>query len=166
LENQNDLATILTIENGKPHTEALIEVKYGASFVEWFAQEARRVYGDVITSPLKNHKMVVEKQPVGVVGMITPWNFPNAMITRKISAALAAGCTVVIKPAAETPYSALALAELAVRSGFPKGVINVITTDKNVKEVGLEICTNSDVKKISFTGSVLNLILCFQTSLF
>ncbi len=98
---------------------------------------------------------MVEKQPVGVVGVITPWNFPNAMVTRKISAALAVGCTVVIKPGAETPYSALALAELALRAGFPKGVINVVTTDKHVKEIGLEICTNPNVKKISFTGSVL-----------
>jgi len=153
LENQEDLATILTLENGKPYIEALSEIKYSANFIEWFAQEARRVYGDVIPSPLKNHKTVVVKQPVGVVGVITAWNFPSAMITRKISAALAAGCTVVIKPAAETPYSALALAELAVRSGFPRGVINVVTTDKHVKEVGLEICTNSEVKKISFTGS-------------
>ncbi|RIA83619.1 aldehyde dehydrogenase domain-containing protein [Glomus cerebriforme] len=153
LENQNDLATIITLENGKPYSEALGEIKYSASFVEWFAQEARRVYGDVILSSLKNHKIVVEKQPVGIVGVITPWNFPSAMVLRKISAALAAGCTVVIKPAPETPYSALAIAELAVRSGFPKGVINVITTEKNIKEVGLELCTNSDVKKISFTGS-------------
>ncbi|CAI2171640.1 15100_t:CDS:2 [Funneliformis geosporum] len=153
LENQNDLATILTLENGKTYVEALGEVKYGASFVEWFAQEARRVYGDIIPPGLKNHKFVVEKQPIGVVGIITPWNFPNAMITRKVSAALAAGCTVVIKPGAETPYSALALAELALRAGFPKGVINVVTTDKYVKEIGLEICTNPVVKKISFTGS-------------
>ena len=162
MENKNDLATIITLENGKPYNEALGEIKYSASFVEWFAQEARRVYGDVIPSALSNHKTVVEKQPVGVVGVITPWNFPSAMISRKISAALAAGCTVVIKPAAETPYSALALAELAVRSGFPKGVINVVTTDKHVKEVGLEICTNSDVKKISFTGSVLTLIIFYS----
>ena len=154
MENKEDLATIITLENGKPHAEALGEIKYGASFVEWFAQEARRVYGDVIPSVSKSHKTVVVKQPVGVVGVITPWNFPNAMITRKLGAALAAGCTVVLKPAAETPYSALALAELAVRSGFPRGVINVLTTNKHVKEVGLEICTNSEVKKISFTGSV------------
>jgi len=153
LENQDDLANILTLENGKPYAEALGEIKYSATFIEWFAQEARRVYGDVIPAALKDHKTVIVKQPVGVVGVITPWNFPCAMITRKISAALAAGCTVVIKPAPETPYSALALAELAVRSGFPRGVINVITTDKHIKEVGLEICTNSDVKKISFTGS-------------
>ncbi|CAB4420859.1 unnamed protein product [Rhizophagus irregularis] len=153
LENQNDLATILTLENGKSYNESLGEIRYGATFVEWFAQESRRVYGDVIPSPFKNHKIIVEKQPIGVVGLITPWNFPSAMITRKVSAALAAGCTVVIKPAPETPYSALALAELAIRSGFPKGVINVVTTDKHIKEVGLELCTNLDVKKISFTGS-------------
>ncbi|GES89675.1 succinic semialdehyde dehydrogenase [Rhizophagus clarus] len=153
LENQNDLATILTLEHGKSYKESLGEIRYGATFVEWFAQESRRIYGDIIPSPYQNHKIIVEKQPVGVAGVLTPWNFPNAMITRKVSAALAAGCTVVIKPAAETPFSALALAELAVRSGIPKGVINVVTTDKHVKEVGLELCTNSDVKKISFTGS-------------
>src|SRR5438105_15939984 len=113
MENKEDLATIITLENGKPYNEALNEVRYGAGYFEWFAQEARRVYGDLIPSAVKNHKTLVIKQPIGVVGVITPWNFPSAMVGRKISAALAAGCTVVIKPAAETPYSTLALAELA-----------------------------------------------------
>ncbi|CAG8522030.1 6258_t:CDS:2 [Diversispora eburnea] len=153
LENKYDLATILTQENGKPINEALEEIKYGAGFIEWFAEEARRTYGDVIPSPMKSNRILVQKQPIGVVGIITPWNFPNAMITRKIGAALAAGCTVVIKPAAATPFSALAIAELASKAGFPKGVINVVTSEQNVKEVGLELTTNPDVKKISFTGS-------------
>jgi len=154
LENQNDLATILTLENGKPLKEALGEIKYGASFIEWFAEEAVRVYGDVIPSPASNQRLIVIKQPVGVVGLITPWNFPNAMITRKAGAALAAGCTVIVKPGAETPLSALVLAELADRAGIPKGVFNVVTTHENVQQVGEELCTNPIIKKISFTGSV------------
>ncbi|RHZ58165.1 hypothetical protein Glove_375g91 [Diversispora epigaea] len=153
LDNKNDLATILTQENGKPINEALEEIKYGAGFIEWFSEETRRTYGDVIPSPMKSNRILVQKQPVGVVGIITPWNFPNAMITRKIGAALAAGCTVVIKPAAATPFSALAIAKLASKAGFPKGVINVVTAEQNLKEVGLELTTNPDVKKISFTGS-------------
>ncbi|KAI8143384.1 Aldehyde/histidinol dehydrogenase [Fennellomyces sp. T-0311] len=153
LENQTDLATILTWENGKSYAEAKGEIVYGASFFEWFAEEAVRSYGHVIPSHIPSQRFITIKQPVGVVGIITPWNFPNAMITRKVGAALAAGCTVVIKPGAETPYSALALCELAVRAGIPKGVINVVTTDKNVAEVGKELCTNPTVKKISFTGS-------------
>ncbi|CAG8584710.1 8703_t:CDS:2 [Acaulospora morrowiae] len=153
LDNKDDLATILTRENGKQINEALGEIKYGASFIEWFAEEARRVYGDVIPSPWKNHKFVVQKQPVGVVGIITPWNFPNAMITRKLGAALAVGCTTVIKPDSQTPFSALALAELASRAGFPKGVINVVTAKANTPGIGLELTTNPDVRKISFTGS-------------
>ncbi|CAG8462613.1 13932_t:CDS:2 [Acaulospora colombiana] len=142
LNNKDDLATILTRENGKPIKDSLVEIKYGASFIEWFAEEARRVYGDVIPSPWKNHKFVVLKQPIGVVGVITPWNFPNAMISRKLGAALAAGCTAVIKPDSQTPFSALALAELASRAGLPKGVINIVTTKSNVKEIGLELTTS------------------------
>lgn len=141
-DNKDDLAVILTQENGKPVNEALEEIKYGSNFIEWFAEEARRTYGDLIPSPIKNSRIVVQKQPIGVVGIITPWNFPNAMITRKIGAALAAGCTVVIKPASATPFSALAIAELASKAGFPKGVINVVTADRNVKEIGLELTVN------------------------
>ncbi|CAG8535930.1 12682_t:CDS:2 [Ambispora leptoticha] len=153
IEHQQDLASILTQENGKPVSEALGEIKYGANFIEWFAEEATRTYGDVIPSPIKNQRFVVQKQPVGVVGIITPWNFPNAMITRKVGAALAAGCTVVVKPASETPFSALAMAELANRAGLPKGVYNVVTSHEKYKEVGLEMTTNPIIKKISFTGS-------------
>ncbi|KAG9292188.1 hypothetical protein G9A89_023908 [Geosiphon pyriformis] len=153
MEHQKDLALILTLENGKPLSESLGEIKYGASFIEWFAEEARRTYGDIIPAPIKNQRFVVQKQAVGVVGIITPWNFPNAMITRKIGAAIAAGCTVVIKPAPETPFSALAIVELANRAGIPKGVINVVTTHENQKNVGLELTTNPNVKKITFTGS-------------
>jgi succinate-semialdehyde dehydrogenase/glutarate-semialdehyde dehydrogenase len=148
----DDLAQILTIEQGKPLKEAKGEIMYGASFIEWFAEEARRVYGDVIPGNTRNNRIVVIKQPVGVVGAITPWNFPNAMITRKIAPALAAGCTVVIKPSELTPFSALALAQLAEEAGFPKGVINIITTN-NAVEVGNELTANKKVKKISFTGS-------------
>lgn len=153
LENEVDLATIITKENGKPLKESLAEVKYAASFVEWFAEEALRTYGDVIPSPIKSTRYLVIRQPVGVAAIITPWNFPLAMITRKVAAALAAGCTVVIKPAPETPLSALAFAELAQRSGFPKGVINVVTTSSFTKEVGEVFCTSPLVSKISFTGS-------------
>ncbi|KAI8098422.1 Aldehyde/histidinol dehydrogenase [Gilbertella persicaria] len=153
MENQEDLATILTWENGKTWTEAKGEVAYAASFYEWFAEEAVRAYGTVIPSHIPGQRFVTIKQPVGVVGIITPWNFPAAMITRKVGAALAAGCTVVIKPGAETPYTALALAELAKRVGIPPGVVNIVPTEKNVAEVGKELCTNPIVKKISFTGS-------------
>lgn len=148
----DDLATILTTEQGKPLAEAKGEIKYGASFVEWFAEEARRVYGDVIPADARDTRITVIKQAVGVVGAITPWNFPNAMITRKVAPALAAGCTVLIKPAEDTPLSALALAVLAQEAGFPKGVFNVITTN-DAATVG-ETLTQSDiVRKISFTGS-------------
>ncbi|KAI8342243.1 Aldehyde/histidinol dehydrogenase [Blakeslea trispora] len=153
VENQDDLATILTWENGKTLAEAKGEVAYAASFYEWFAEEAVRAYGTVIPNHLPGQRSIAIKQPVGVVGIITPWNFPAAMITRKVGAALAAGCTVVIKPGAETPYSAFALAELAKRVGIPPGVVNIIPTDKHVADVGKELCTNPIVKKISFTGS-------------
>ncbi|MEM7161870.1 MAG: NAD-dependent succinate-semialdehyde dehydrogenase [Bacteroidota bacterium] len=152
LENASELAQILTLEQGKPLAEAIGEIKYGASYVEWFAEEAKRVYGDVIPGQTSKHRITVIKQPIGVVGAITPWNFPSAMITRKVAPALAAGCTVVIKPSELTPLSALSLAQLAEEAGFPPGVFNVVTSNRP-SEVGLELTTNSLVKKISFTGS-------------
>ena len=127
------------------------EITYGASFVEWFAEECRRVYGDTIPDILPDRRAIVIKQPVGVVGAITPWNFPSSMITRKCAPALAVGCPVVIKPASQTPYSAIALAVLAEEAGFPKGTINIITG--SAKEIGLELSTNTKVRKLSFTGS-------------
>lgn len=152
MENVDDLAKILTIEQGKPLAEAKGEIRYGASFVEWFAEEARRVYGDVIPGHGRDKRITVIKQAVGVVGAITPWNFPSAMITRKVAPALAAGCTVVIKPSELTPLSALALAELGEQAGFPPGVLNVITTN-DAAAIGKELTGNPKVKKISFTGS-------------
>jgi succinate-semialdehyde dehydrogenase/glutarate-semialdehyde dehydrogenase len=151
LANADDLALILTTEQGKPIVEAKGEILYGASFVEWFAEEAKRVYGDVIPSPQNDRRIIVIKQPVGVFAAITPWNFPNAMITRKIAPGLAAGCTVVLKPAEQTPFSALALAELAERAGIPKGVINIVTGD--AVAIGKEMCANPVVRKLTFTGS-------------
>lgn len=151
LENQSDLAIIMTAEMGKPLAEAMGEIVYGASFVEWFAEEAKRVYGDTIPAPSNDRRIVVIKQPVGVVASITPWNFPTAMITRKCSPALAAGCPVVIKPAEDTPYSALALAELAERAGIPAGIINIITGVP--ADIGGELTSNPIVRKLSFTGS-------------
>jgi len=151
VENQNDLAMIMTREQGKPLKEAVGEVLYGASYVEWFAEEAKRVYGDTIPSTQKGKRMLVLKEPVGVSAAITPWNFPSAMICRKAAPALAAGCPVIIKPAAQTPLSALALAELADRAGFPPGVFNVITGP--AVEIGGELTRNPLVRKLSFTGS-------------
>ncbi len=151
MANQEDLAQILTAEQGKPLTEARGEIAYGASFIEWFGEEAKRAYGDTIPSPWADKRIVVLKQPIGVCALITPWNFPNAMITRKAGPALAAGCTVLIKPAGKTPFSALAMAELAERAGIPKGVLNVITGDS--REIGSELCANPSVRKLSFTGS-------------
>ena len=151
MQNQDDLAMILTLEQGKPLAEARGEIAYGSSFIEWFAEEAKRVYGDVIPATSADRRIVVIKQPIGVVAAITPWNFPNAMITRKGAAALAAGCTVVIKPAESTPYSALALAELAERAGMPKGVLNIITGQPEV--VGGVLTASPVVRKLSFTGS-------------
>ena len=151
IENKEQLAQIMTVEQGKPINESRGEVLYGASFIEWFAEEAKRVYGDTIPDPLTDRRIIVIKQPVGVVASITPWNFPNAMITRKCAPALAVGCPVVIKPASQTPYSALALAALAEQAGFPKGVLNVITG--KASEIGDELATNSIVRKLSFTGS-------------
>ncbi len=152
LANADDLARLMTAEQGKPLAEAKGEVIYGASFVEWFAEEARRVYGDVVPSPKADSRILVLKQPIGVVAAITPWNFPNAMITRKVAPALAAGCTVVVKPAADTPLSALALAELAERAGVPKGVFNVVTAARGAT-VGKVLCESPKVAKLSFTGS-------------
>jgi succinate-semialdehyde dehydrogenase / glutarate-semialdehyde dehydrogenase len=149
--NADDLAAILTAEQGKPLAEAKGEVLYGASFIEWFAEEGKRVYGDVIPTPWPDKRLVVIKQAIGVVGAITPWNFPNAMITRKAGPALAAGCTMVLKPASQTPLSALALAELAQRAGIPKGVFSVVTG--NARAIGGEMTSNPIVKKITFTGS-------------
>jgi len=151
IANTDDLALIMTTEQGKPLSEAKGEIAYAASFIEWFAEEAKRVYGDVIPQHQSDKRLVVIKQPVGVCGLITPWNFPAAMITRKAAPALAAGCTVVIKPATQTPYSAFALAELAARAGIPKGVINIVSG--GAKEIGGELTSNTTVRKISFTGS-------------
>lgn len=151
MEHQEDLAILLTLEQGKPLTESRAEIAYGSSFLEWFSEEAKRVYGDVIPAATADRRIIVIKQPVGVVAAITPWNFPNAMITRKAGAALAAGCTIVIKPATATPYSALALADLAHAAGIPNGVLNVITGKASV--VGAELTGNPAVRKLSFTGS-------------
>jgi len=151
IENQQDLALLMTHEQGKPLTESKGEVVYGASFVEWFSEEAKRVYGDVIPEPRAGQRIIVIKQPIGVTAAITPWNFPTAMITRKCAPALAAGCSVIVKPASNTPFSALALAELAEQAGFPKGVFNVITG--SAKEIGAELTANPLVRKLSFTGS-------------
>ena len=151
MENQEDLARLMTLEQGKPLTESRGEVSYAASFLEWFGEEAKRIYGDTIPGHQADKRIVVIKQPIGVVACITPWNFPLAMITRKAGPAIAAGCTVVLKPAAQTPFSALALAELAERAGVPKGVFNVLTGP--AREIGGELTSNPVVKKLSFTGS-------------
>jgi succinate-semialdehyde dehydrogenase/glutarate-semialdehyde dehydrogenase len=151
LANLDDLALILTSEMGKPLAESKGEITIGAAYVEWFAEEAKRIYGDTIPTPWPDRRIVVVKQPVGVCAAITPWNFPHSMITRKVAPGLAAGCTVILKPAEQTPYSALALAELAERAGFPKGVLNILTGD--APAIGGELCANPAVRKISFTGS-------------
>ncbi len=151
LQNSSDLARLMTAEQGKPLAESKGEIAYGASFVEWFAEEAKRVYGDVIPGHQPDKRILVLRQPVGVVAAITPWNFPSAMITRKVAPALAAGCTAVCKPATQTPYSALALAELAHRAGIPPGVLNVVTGP--AREVGAVLTGDARVRKLSFTGS-------------
>ncbi|MFL0796938.1 MAG: NAD-dependent succinate-semialdehyde dehydrogenase [Cellvibrionaceae bacterium] len=151
MDNREDLAILMTCEQGKVLAESRLEIAYAASFIEWFAEEARRVYGDVIPLPQTDKRGLVIKQPVGVVGAITPWNFPSAMITRKAGPALAVGCSIVIKPASETPLSALALAELAHRAGIPAGVLNVVTGGATT--IGGELTRNPTVKKITFTGS-------------
>ena len=144
MENQDDLGLMMTLEQGKPLAEAKGEIAYAASFIEWFAEEAKRVYGDVIPGQSTKNRITVIKQPVGIVGAITPWNFPSAMITRKVAPALAAGCTVVIKPSELTPLSALALGELAEQAGFPSGVLNIITTS-DASTVGKELTSNPKV---------------------
>jgi succinate-semialdehyde dehydrogenase/glutarate-semialdehyde dehydrogenase len=151
LAAQEDLAQIMTAEQGKPLAESRGEIVYGASYIEWFAEEAKRIYGDTIPQPSNDKRIVVIKQPVGVVACITPWNFPNAMLARKIAPALAAGCTVVCKPANETPLSALAMAELAERAGVPAGVINIVAG--KTSEIGAELTSNPIVRKLTFTGS-------------
>ncbi|OLD76055.1 MAG: succinate-semialdehyde dehydrogenase (NADP(+)), partial [Ignavibacteria bacterium 13_1_40CM_2_61_4] len=151
MANQDDLAQLMTAEQGKPLGEARGEVAYAASFLEWFGEEAKRVYGDTIPPHQADKRIVVIKEPIGVVACITPWNFPLAMITRKAGPAIAAGCTVVLKPASQTPFSALALAELAERAGVPRGVFNVITG--SAAEIGAELTSNPIVRKLSFTGS-------------
>ncbi|OHR81354.1 NAD-dependent succinate-semialdehyde dehydrogenase, partial [Pseudomonas sp. HMSC75E02] len=151
IENQDDLARLMTIEQGKPLAEAKGEIAYAASFLEWFGEEAKRIYGDTIPGHQPDKRIIVIKQPIGVTAAITPWNFPSAMITRKAGPALAAGCTMVLKPASQTPYSALALAELAERAGIPKGVFSVVTGSAG--EVGGELTSNPIVRKLTFTGS-------------
>lgn len=154
MTHQEDLARIMTAEQGKPLTEARGEVAYAASFLEWFAEEAKRVYGDVIPGHQADKRILVQKEPVGVTAAITPWNFPAAMITRKVGPALAAGCAMVLKPAPQTPFSALALAALAEQAGLPAGLFSVITADVDrSREVGGELCANPTVRKLSFTGS-------------
>jgi len=151
IQNKEDLGRILTAEQGKPLTEAIGEITYGASFLEWFSEEARRVYGDTIPAPQSDKRIMVIKQPIGVVAAITPWNFPNAMITRKAGPAIAAGCSIVLKPAAQTPFSAIALAVLAERAGIPAGLFSVVTG--SASEIGGEMTSNVDVRKLTFTGS-------------
>ncbi|XP_013889964.1 succinate-semialdehyde dehydrogenase, mitochondrial isoform X1 [Austrofundulus limnaeus] len=152
--HQEDLAKIITFECGKPLQEARGEVAYSASFLDWFSEEARRIYGDIVPSSFKDRKLLLLKQPVGVASIITPWNFPSAMISRKVGAALAAGCTVVVKPAEDTPLSALALAELAEQAGIPPGVVNVVPCSRDrAPSVGQVLCSDPMVAKVSFTGS-------------
>lgn len=151
MQHQEDLGIILTSEQGKPLAEAKGEIAYGASYLEWYSEEAKRIYGDTIPAPSNDKRIMVLKQPIGVCAAITPWNFPNAMITRKIAPALAAGCTFVIRPASQTPLSALAIAELAQRAGIPPGVVNVITGSSS--EIGKVLTEDDRVKKFSFTGS-------------
>ena len=151
MQHQDDLAYILTLEQGKPFAEAKGEIAYGAAYIEWFAEEAKRIYGDIIPSNATDQKILVNKQPIGVCAAITPWNFPNAMITRKVAPALAAGCTMIVRPASQTPLSAFAIAELAQRAGIPAGVFNVITGSSS--EIGEVLTTDERVQKFSFTGS-------------
>ncbi|KAK7743517.1 succinate semialdehyde dehydrogenase NADP+ linked [Cytospora paraplurivora] len=153
IENAEDLTTLITWENGKPLADAKGEVTYAANFFEWFSEEAPRIYGETIPASVPGNRVITLKEPVGVCGLITPWNFPAAMITRKVGPALAVGCTTVTKAPSETPFTALALCELAHRAGVPKGVVNVVTALKNTAEVGEELTTNPVVRKVSFTGS-------------
>ncbi len=155
MENQDDLATILTAEQGKPLAEAKGEIAYGASFIEFFSEEAKRVYGETIPGHQRDKRIMVMKQPIGVVGSITPWNFPNAMITRKAGPALAAGCSFVARPAAETPLSAIVLGVLAERAGIPAGVLNIVPSSSS-SEVGKEMCENPAVRKLTFTFHLMD----------
>lgn len=151
LDNAEDLSTLMTLEQGKPLSESKGEIAYAASFIEWFAEEAKRIYGDIVPTTIAGNRIVVLKEPVGVCAAITPWNFPAAMITRKAGPALAAGCTMIVKPAGQTPFTALALAVLAERAGVPKGVFNVVTGDSAV--IGKELTRHPVIRKLSFTGS-------------
>ena len=151
MDNQQPLAELLTIEQGKSLTESKGEIAISAAYVLWFAEEGRRAYGDVVPSPWGDRRILVTKEPTGVVAAITPWNFPSSMLSRKLAPALAAGCTAVVKPASQTPYSGLAWGALCEEVGFPKGVVNIVTG--SASEIGEEICTNPLVKKITFTGS-------------
>src|SRR5712692_6809217 len=151
MANQEDLATLMTAEQGKPLAESKGEIAYAAAFIEWFGEEGKRIYGDTIPAHAADKRIVVTKEPIGVCAAITPWNFPAAMITRKCGPALAAGCTMVVKPASQTPYSALALAVLAERAGVPKGVFNVLTG--GAREIGGQFTANPTVRKLTFTGS-------------
>jgi succinate-semialdehyde dehydrogenase/glutarate-semialdehyde dehydrogenase len=154
LENQEDLARLLTAEQGKPLEEARGEIGFGAAFIEWYAEEAKRIYGEVLPTYAADRRVLVLRQPIGVVGAITPWNFPSAMVTRKCAPAIAVGCTIVLKPSEDTPLSALALAELANRAGIPPGIVNVVTGSRNnAAELGKALTSDSRVRKISFTGS-------------
>ncbi|WP_428561606.1 MAG: NAD-dependent succinate-semialdehyde dehydrogenase [Solidesulfovibrio sp. DCME] len=151
MKNQEELARLMTLEQGKPLAEARGEIGFGCSFLRWFAEEARRVYGDIVPAPWRDKRILVTREPVGVVGIITPWNFPMAMLGRKVGPAFAVGCPVIVKPATQTPYSALALCDLAAAAGVPKGVFNVLTGDS--RAIGAELTENPAVRKISFTGS-------------
>ncbi|MEK9706327.1 MAG: aldehyde dehydrogenase family protein, partial [Alphaproteobacteria bacterium] len=151
MANQEDLAVLMTTEQGKPLAESRGEIAYAAAFIEWFAEEGKRIYGDTIPGHTRDTRIVVMKEPIGVTAAITPWNFPAAMITRKAGPALAAGCSMVVKPATSTPYSALAMAELAERAGVPAGVLSVVTGSS--REIGAEITSNPIVRKLTFTGS-------------
>ena len=163
LENKNDLATIMTLEQGRPLIDAKNEVAYAASFIDWYAEEGKRIYGDVIPQPQRDSRTIVLKESIGVCGAITPWNMPSAMVSRKVATALAAGCTVVLKPAEQTPYSAIALAVLAQQAGVPNGVFNLVTGDPET--IGMELTTNRIVRKITFTGSTeVGKILMRQSS--
>jgi succinate-semialdehyde dehydrogenase/glutarate-semialdehyde dehydrogenase len=154
IQHENNLAQLLTLEQGKPLAEALAEIRYGASYIEWFAEEAKRIQGDVLTDAIEGKRGMVLKTPVGVCAAITPWNFPNAMVTRKIAPALAAGCTVILKPAEQTPLSALALGQLAIEAGFPAGVLNIIIGDQHhAPRIGQQLCDDVRIRKLSFTGS-------------
>ncbi|KAK0160039.1 hypothetical protein PV328_007484 [Microctonus aethiopoides] len=165
VENSEELANILTQENGKSLAEARAEIKYGNSFVEWFSEESRRINGEILQEPMRNRKLMILKQPIGPVALITPWNFPHAMITRKVGAAIAAGCTCVIKPSEDTPLTALALAKLAEDAGFPPGVMNFITTNlNNSPQIGKLLCEDKNIRAISFTGSTAVGKILYQQS--